>query len=105
MDPLVIVVTVVAVILSLVLLVVGVQTILVLQQVRVTLQRVNHLTEIAEVSLNKVSAPLQNLGGMMEGMKTGFRMLELFSTFLKRQVESPKSKSSAVAESEKSADN
>jgi len=80
MDPLVIVVTVVAVILSLVLLVVGVQTILVLQQVRVTLQRVNHLTEIAEVSLNKVSAPLQNLGGMMEGMKTGFRMLELFST-------------------------
>jgi len=83
MDPLVIVVTVVAVILSLVLLVVGVQTILVLQQLRKTLEKVNHLTEIAEVSLNKVVTPLQNVGGMMEGMKTGFKMLELFSTFLK----------------------
>lgn len=87
MDPLVIVVTVVAVILSLVLLVVGVQTILVLQQVRKTLERVNHLTEIAEVSLQKAALPLQNLGGMMQGMKTGIKMFEVFTNFLHKQVQ------------------
>jgi len=85
MDPLVIVVTVVAVVLCLVLLVVGVQTILVLQQMRQTLARVNRLTESAENNLNRAIAPLQNLGGMMEGMRTGFRMLELFSSFLHKQ--------------------
>lgn len=90
MDPLVIVVTVVAVILSLVLLVVGVQTILVLQQVRKTLERVNHLTEIAESSLQKASLPLQNLGGMMQGVKTGFKMFEVFANFLQKQVQEPK---------------
>ncbi len=88
MDPLVIVVTVVAVVLSLVLLVVGVQTILVLQQLRKTLERVNHLADIAETSINRTLAPLQNIGGMMDGMKTGFKMLELFGTFLRRQTDS-----------------
>lgn len=92
MDPLVIVVTVVAVILSLVLLVVGVQTILVLQQVRRTLERVNHLTEIAEMSLQKASLPLQNLGGMMQGMKTGFKMFEMFAQYLHRQADEKREK-------------
>lgn len=87
MDPLVIVVTVVAVVLSLVLLVVGIQTILVLQQIRRTLERVNQLTEVAESSLQKVAAPLQNLGGMMSGMKTGFKMLEMFTQFLQKHNE------------------
>ena len=87
MDPMVIILTVVASILSLVLLVVGVQTILVLQQVRKTLDRVNRMSEAVETGVNKVVTPLSNLGGMMGGMKTGFKMLELFSNFLQRHAE------------------
>ena len=87
MDPLVIVLTVVASILSVVLLVVGVQTILVLQQLRRTLERVNRMTEVVEFSVTKVVTPLSNLGGMMGGMKTGFRMLEMFTNFLQKQTQ------------------
>jgi len=88
MDPLVIILTVVASILSLVLLVVGVQTILVLQQLRKTIERVNRMSDVVEVSVTKVVTPLANLGGMMGGMKTGFRMLELFTNFLQKQTNS-----------------
>jgi hypothetical protein len=86
MDPLVIILTVVASILSLVLLVVGVQTILVLQQLRKTLEKVNRMTDVVEFSVTKVVTPLSNLGGMMGGMKAGFRMLELFTAFLQKQT-------------------
>lgn len=84
MDPLVIVLTVVAAILSVVLIVVGVQTILVLQEVKRSLQRFNTMTEVVEKTVNKALSPLQNVGGMMTGFKTGFKLLETFSTFLKR---------------------
>jgi hypothetical protein len=96
MDPLVIVVTVVAAILSLVLLVVGVQTILVLQQVRKTLERINRLADVTESSVTKVFAPLQHMGNMVDGMKTGFRLLESFSTFLRRQVDNAPEEPSAA---------
>lgn len=84
MDPLVVVLTVVAAILSVVLIVVGVQTILVLQEVKRSLQRFNTMTEVIEKTVNKALSPLQNVGGMMTGFKTGFKLLETFSTFLKR---------------------
>jgi hypothetical protein len=84
MDPLVVVLTVVAAILSVVLIVVGVQTILVLQEVKRSLQRFNAMTEVVERTVNKALTPLQNVGGMMTGFKTGFKLLETFSTFLKR---------------------
>lgn len=92
MDPLVIAVTIVAIVLSIILLVVGVQTIMVLQQVRKTLERANQLIESAEASVNRLTSPLQNLGGMMDGLKTGFKMLEMFAHFLKQNTAS-KSKS------------
>lgn len=84
MDPLVVVLTVVAAILSVVLIVVGVQTILVLQEVKRSLQRFNTMTDIVEKTVTRALSPLQNVGGMMTGFKTGFKLLETFSTFLKR---------------------
>ncbi len=83
-----IVLTVVAAVLSIILIVVGVQTILVLQEVRRTLQRVNAMTEVVETTVLKTLTPLQNLGGMMGGFKTGFRLLETFTSFLKRSTDS-----------------
>lgn len=81
MDPLVIVLTVVAAILSLILIVVGVQAILVLQEVRRSLHRFNELLDTIE----RAFAPLQNLGGMMAGMKVGLKMFESFAHFIKKQ--------------------
>lgn len=82
-----IVLTIVAAVLSIVLIVVGVQTILVLQEVRRTLQRVNAMTEVVETTVLKTLTPLQNIGGMMGGFKTGFRLLETFTSFLKRTTD------------------
>lgn len=83
MDPLVIVLTVVAAILSIVLVVVSVQAILVLQELRRTLQRVNALTNTIESTLIRVHTPFQNLGGMIQGLKTGFHMLDTFAHYIK----------------------
>lgn len=87
MDPLVIVLTVVAAILSVVLIVVGVQTILVLQEVRRTLVRINAMTEVVETTVTRTLTPLQNMGGMVGGLKTGFRLLETFTNFLHRSTD------------------
>lgn len=84
MDPLVIVLTVVAAILSLILIVVGVQTIMVLQEIRKTLHRFNQVADTVESAVNKAFVPLQNLGGMMSGMKMGMKMFEAFAGFLQR---------------------
>src|SRR5687768_16136340 len=84
MDPLVIVLTVVAAILSLILIVVGVQTITALQEIRRTMHRFNQVADTIESAVNKALVPLQNLGGMMNGMKLGMKMFEAFAGFLQR---------------------
>ncbi len=82
MDPLSIVLTVVAAILSIVLLVVGVQTILVLQEVRRSLNNFNRMTEVVEDTVVRTLSPFQQLGGVGAGLRTGFRLLETFSNFI-----------------------
>lgn len=82
MDPLAIVLTVVAAVLSVVLLVVGVQTILVLQEVRRSLRNFNRMTEVIEDSITRTLAPFQQLGGLGSGLRTGMRLLDTFSAFL-----------------------
>lgn len=92
MDPLSIVLTIVAAILSLVLIGVGVQTILVLQEVRRSLQHFNHFTNVMEDTLTRTFAPLQQLGGMAQGMKAGFVMLESFTHFLRSKTDEKNTK-------------
>lgn len=92
MDPLSIVLTVVAAILSVVLLVVGVQTILVLQEVRRSLRNFNRTTEVIEEAVVRTLAPFQQLGGVGAGLRTGMRLLENFSNFVKKAEDNGKSK-------------
>lgn len=84
MDPLVIVVSVVATILSIVLVVVSIQAILVLQEFRKTLLRLNSLSESVEKTIQNIVSPLHNLGGVVTGFQAGFRILENFSQYLKK---------------------
>jgi len=93
MDPLAIILTVVAAVLALVLVIVGVQVILVLQEVKRSLQHFNQMTSIIETTVTKTFAPFQQVGGMVHGMKTGFRLLETFSTFISEKQHEKKSDS------------
>lgn len=84
MDPLSIVLTIVGTVLALVFVAVGVQTILVLQEIKRTLQRINMFTEVVEHTVTRTFAPLQQMGGMVQGMKAGMKLLETFGTFLQK---------------------
>lgn len=95
MDPLSIVLTIVAAILSVVLLVVGVQTILVLQEVRRSLTNFNRMTEVIEETVVRTLSPFQQLGGVGSGLRTGLRLLETFSSFIQNKSHETKSKSSS----------
>lgn len=91
MDPLVVVLTVVATVLSLVLVVVGVQTVLVLQEVRRSLKRFNTMTEVIEATVTKTLSPLQHLGSLTQGLKVGFKMVDSFANYLQSKAQDEKS--------------
>lgn len=90
MDILPVIFAVVIIILTVVLSVVGVQIILVLNEVRRTLRRVNTTLDMAEQRINAVVAPLQNLGGVAQGLTTGFKVFEGFVKWLNKDKESSK---------------
>lgn len=85
MDPLVIVLTIVICIFAIVLVVAGIQLILVLQEVKKTLRKVNVLAETLEKATNQVITPLSGLGGTMEGMKSGLKVAQAFMTWLNKE--------------------
>lgn len=72
------------VLVTIVLTVVGVQLVLTLFEVKRTLARVNTLLNQAEDKFENVLAPLRNLGGMANGLQTGFRVFESFIGWLNR---------------------
>ncbi|PIR61476.1 MAG: hypothetical protein COY81_04840 [Candidatus Pacebacteria bacterium CG_4_10_14_0_8_um_filter_43_12] len=84
MEVLPVVLTSVLIVLALVLSIVGVQLFLVLMGVKKTLSRMNQAIDLAEEKLVSFSAPFQGLGGAVAGMKTGFKVFELFTQWLNR---------------------
>ncbi len=90
MDYLPVVFIVVLVILTVVLSVVGFQLVLVLIQLRKTLERVNGTLDTVESRIELVTAPLANFGGAAAGLQTGMRMFELFVSWLNRDKEDKK---------------
>lgn len=85
MDPLIIVLTIVVCIFALVLTVAGIQVILVLQEVKNTLKKVNVLAETIEKATNQVVAPLAGLGGTMDGLKSGLKVATAFMSWLNKE--------------------
>ncbi len=85
MDPLVIVLTVVISIFSLVLVIAGIQLILVLQELKKTLKKINHTAETIENVAVRSITPLANLGGTLEGVKSGLKVAQAFMGWLNRE--------------------
>ena len=84
MELLPLILTVVLILLAVVLTVVGVQLFIVLMEFRKTLRKVNDTVEMAESKLVSVMAPFQSLGGAVSGMRAGFKVFELFVSWLNR---------------------
>lgn len=76
---------VVMVVLTIVLTVVGIQLVLVLMEFKRTLRTVNRTVQDAEAKINKVIDPLQNLGGIASGLKTGVKVFETFVSWLNKR--------------------
>ncbi len=72
----------VIVILTIVLAVVGIQLILVLREFKFTINKINQALDNAELKLNQIVQPLQNLGGIAVGLKTGIKVFEGFVQWL-----------------------
>ena len=79
--------SIVLIVLTGVMTVVGIQMILVLSELRKTMQKVNSTLDIAEAKLTAVTQPLQSLGGMASGLSTGFKVFEAFTGWLQRNKE------------------
>lgn len=82
-----IILTSVLIVLALVLTIVGVQLFMTLMEFRRTLKRVNESVDMIETRLISLTAPFQSLGGAVAGMKTGFKVFELFVHWLNRNKE------------------
>ncbi|HCR81529.1 MAG: hypothetical protein UY13_C0002G0015 [Candidatus Pacebacteria bacterium GW2011_GWB1_47_8] len=87
-----IVLVIVAVILTIILSVVGVQIILVLTEVKRTLQKINTTLDEAQAKINTIVAPLQNLGGLATGIQTGIKVFESFTGWLTSRKDGSKRK-------------
>lgn len=86
------VLAVVAIVLTIILSVVGVQIILVLSEVKKTLQKVNTTLDEAEAKINAIVSPLQNLGGLATGIQTGIKVFESFTGWLTSRRDGSKRK-------------
>lgn len=87
-DLLPIVFSIVLIILTVVLSIVGFQMVIVLMELRRTLKKVNDTLDQAESKVNSLIAPLQNLGGLATGLQTGMQVFEAFTGWLNRKKES-----------------
>lgn len=84
MDYLPIIFASVLIIVTIVLVAVGVQLIIVLTELRRTLRKVNATLDTVELTVSSVVQPLHNLGGMANGLTTGFKVFEAFVGWLQR---------------------
>lgn len=85
MDPLIIVLTIVITVFSVVLVVAGIQVILVLQEFKKTLRRVNILADTLEKTADRALSPLANLGGTIDGVKSGLKVAQAFMSWLNKE--------------------
>jgi uncharacterized protein YoxC len=85
MDPITIILTIVLCIFAIVLVIAGIQVILVLQEVKQTLKKVNLLTETIEKATNQIITPLAGLGGTIDGLKSGLKVASAFMNWLNRE--------------------
>ncbi len=84
------VLTVVAVVLTVILSVVGVQIVRVLIEAKKTIAKINDTLDEAEAKINAIVSPLQNLGGLAGGLQAGVKVFESFTHWLTNRTDDSK---------------
>ncbi len=90
MELLPLIFAVVLIIITVVLSIVGYQLIVVLQELKKTLIKVNTTIDTVETKFASIVEPLQRLGGAASGIKTGMRVFETFVGWINRDKSSKK---------------
>lgn len=81
-------------ILTIVLVAVGVQLFLALKAFRHSLDKVNAVFDETEEKIKAITQPLQNLAGIVAGVKTGAKVFEGFVQFLNNRKSEDSTKDS-----------
>ncbi len=84
MEILPVIFTVVLIISTIVLAVVGVQLFLVLIEVRRMVRKLNDTLDAMDERMQNIFGPLRNLGGMAQGVSAGFKVFEAFVGWLQK---------------------
>lgn len=71
-------------VLTIIAAVIGIQVILILKEVKRSIDKVNSLINTAQDSMDKFSKPLIGLAGVFEGLKQSTKVIELVSDFMNR---------------------
>jgi hypothetical protein len=88
MDPFLIFLTVVITLLSVVIIVAGIQVILILRNINKTLNKANAALESAQFFFHNITHPLNDVKALGNGVKTGLYVAEHIAKWLKDRSES-----------------
>jgi hypothetical protein len=82
MDPLILLLIIVTSILTVLLVIVGVQVVMILKEIRSTLGHVNKSLEMVDNIIAALSKPVSGLTDIAAGVKTGLKITESFVSWL-----------------------
>lgn len=75
--------------LTVVAIIIGIQLMLILKEIKYTLGKVNQTLDTAEATLQKISQPAVGLFAIIEGLKQSGKIVETVSSFLGHKKPSP----------------
>ncbi|OGG24231.1 hypothetical protein A3A79_03525 [Candidatus Gottesmanbacteria bacterium RIFCSPLOWO2_01_FULL_43_11b] len=81
MDPIQLLIIVVTLILTILLVVLGIQMWFILKEIRISIQKMNKMLDDMQKVTGTVGEGVSNLGGVMSGLKAG---LSIFSSLRKK---------------------
>ncbi len=71
--------------LTILLTFIGIQVVYILREVRRAIEKMNKMLDDAGMITESIAHPISGLGGMIDGVKSGFKAIETIGTFLKRK--------------------
>ncbi|HEX9008704.1 MAG TPA: hypothetical protein VF837_05595 [Patescibacteria group bacterium] len=75
--------------LTVVAVIIGIQLMLILKEIRYTLGKVNQTLDTAESTLQKISQPAVGLFAIIEGLKQSGKIVETLSSFMGHRKNTP----------------
>jgi len=84
MDPLVILLIIVTSILTVLLVIVGVQVVMILKEIKLTLNHINNTLEAADNVVSTLSRPMSGFADVVAGVRTGLKITDSFVSWLNK---------------------